>query len=236
MALKLLPKTTLAALAAIGLFLPFAAPLPGSCVRVIGMAGAAPSPSCSGDLRECLRASADLHQTTFGGRYVTADDVARCMDAFRSCTSGGTSRQGGSTPTKSTAGADSDKSLPKRFLISETESDSQHDCSRSGDALTCTETLLEPYGATLTSVLTFKGSLSGLTAAGKYSGQQTTEAAGCVSEQTLSGTATYAFRPDGTVSISRQAPQIEVTKPCWGPATSFTGTAWESSGRWSPIE
>ena len=72
---QLLHKLALTAAAAVGLYVStLGLPLPVSC--------AAPSPSCGGDLRECLRQSADMRQTTFGGRYVTAEDVARCMEAF----------------------------------------------------------------------------------------------------------------------------------------------------------
>jgi hypothetical protein len=82
MATGVTSKFALAAVAAVGLYVPtLGLPLPDSCMHTIGVAGAAPAPSrsCGGDLRECLRQSADLRQTTFGGRYVTAEDVARCV-------------------------------------------------------------------------------------------------------------------------------------------------------------
>jgi hypothetical protein len=41
---------------------------------------AAPSLTCGGDLRECLRLSAKTE--IYGARYVTAEDVARCVEAF----------------------------------------------------------------------------------------------------------------------------------------------------------
>lgn len=136
---RLLPKTALAALAAIGLFLPFGAPVAGSCLRTIGVAGAAPSPSpsCSSDLRECLRASADLHQTTFGGRYVPADDVARCMDAFRSCISGGASSGGKPVPPTTTSeDSGARKGLPQHFKVA-AGGGVTSDCTVSGETVRC---------------------------------------------------------------------------------------------------
>lgn len=93
------PRLALATAFAVGLYLPALgiAP-PDSCVLGPGVAGAAPSPSCGGDLRECLRASADMHETTFGGRYVTAEDVSRCVEAFNACAHGGASRGGNQPP------------------------------------------------------------------------------------------------------------------------------------------
>ncbi len=98
----ILTKVALGTVAAVGLYVPsIVAVLPDSCVIGIGIgigiAGAAPSASCGGDLRECLRQSADMRQTTFGGRFVTAEDVARCTEAFEACIHGGAAR-GGSQP------------------------------------------------------------------------------------------------------------------------------------------
>lgn len=51
----LLPRVTLATLGAAAFFLPFGAPSPGSCLRSIGTAGAAPSPACGGGvIGKCL--------------------------------------------------------------------------------------------------------------------------------------------------------------------------------------
>lgn len=211
MALKLLPKTTLAALAAIGLFLPFAAPLPGSCVRVIGMAGAAPSPSCSGDLRECLRASADMHETTFGGRYVTADDVARCMEAFQSCTSGGASR-GGSTnpsnPTESGSGkGDDGKTLPQRFTIA----GEGFDCAVTGKDITCTTAPeVNASGGTTTKMIS--GTVSGWTVTATRSDHFVGPSVnGCVSTVDYSWPEVYEFKSDGTGFLKRSPGRYDQT-------------------------
>lgn len=234
---RLAPKTALATLAAVGLFLPFGAPLPGSCLRAIGVAGAAPSPSCSGDLRECLRASADLHQTTFGGRYVPAEDVARCMDAYRSCISGGAGRGGNASPPKSTAaGGNGGGALPQHFGI-EIEGKSS-DCRISAEKVTCTESIetapdyLDSYTGTVT------GTLSGLTMTGTWSARQVSHAPmdpSCVMTDEFSGPVSYTFSTNGTVT-TRVGPYQVVrttgegcsnTDPRTNPAIEYTGT-------WSP--
>jgi hypothetical protein len=236
----LLPKLALATVAAVGLYAPtLVLPLPDSCVRTIGVAGAAPSPSCSGDLRECLRASADLHQTTFGGRYVTADDVARCMEAFQSCVSGGASRGGNRVPPTSTSpvGDSSKGVLPRNFgmdvqgLIS--------DCRVDGDALTCSVSSEEPTATgkfTQTGEVT--GTLSGSTMKGTWKSQSRSDGLpGCVSEGQLSGPVSYSFNPDGTVMM-RWGPlqqQFVYKGSCSGaPPYSGTAPARALTGTWSP--
>ncbi len=236
---RLAPKTALAALAAAGLLLPFGASLPGSCVR---MAGAAPSPSCSGDLRECLRASADLHQTTFGGRYVTAEDVARCMDAFRSCNSGGARRGGIPVPPTSTSARGDSKGLPQRFKI--TSEGKSSDCRINADTVTCTETLgpapdLGPNAAVVDSYTgTVTGTLSGLTLTGRWSARQVTHAPmdpSCVMTDELSGPVRYAFTTNGTVAM--QVGPYQVIRTEGGGCSStdpVTNPAFEETGTWSP--
>lgn len=126
--------------AAVGLYAPtLGLPLPNSCLRTIGVAGAAPapSPSCGGDLRECLRLNADLRQTLFG-RYVTADDVARCMEAFNVCIRGGARACGNRPPPPSTPTRETGKGLPPRFVIK--TQFGTCDCIKTGDALNCTMT------------------------------------------------------------------------------------------------
>ena len=236
---RLTPKLVLATLAAFGLFLPFGAPLPGSCLRTIGVAGAAPSPSpsCGGDLRECLRASADLHQTTFGGRYVTAEDVARCMEAFNSCISGGASSGGNANPSKSPAGdGDNKEGLPLHFGI--TAEGTSSDCRVSADKVTCTQSLdaapdyLDSYTGTVT------GTLSGLSMSGTWSARQVTHAPmdpSCVMTDELSGPVTYTFRTDGTVTM-RVGPYrvIRTTGAGCSNTDPVTNPAIEYAGTWSP--
>ncbi len=94
-------KLALGTVAALGLYLTsLGLPASDSCTWTAGVAGAAPTPSrsCGGDLRECLRQSADMRQTTFGGRYVTAEDVARCMEIFNACIHGGAGIGGNPVP------------------------------------------------------------------------------------------------------------------------------------------
>ncbi|WP_310767798.1 hypothetical protein [Mycobacterium sp. Z3061] len=114
---RLIPKLALGTVAALGFYLPtFGLPIPGSCLHPIGIAGATPSASCGGDLRECLRMSADMRQTTFGGRFVTAEDVARCTEIFNACIHGGASRGGTQVPppdSRSPQGGSTSTSTPK---------------------------------------------------------------------------------------------------------------------------
>ncbi len=80
MVMTLAPKLALSTVVAGALYVPIlVSPQHDSCTWTAGVAGAAPtpSPSCGADLRECLRKSADMRQTTFGGRFVTAEDVSR---------------------------------------------------------------------------------------------------------------------------------------------------------------
>ena len=213
MRIRLAPKTALAALAAVGLSLPFGAPLPGSCLRTIGVAEAAPSPSpsCGGDLRECLRASADLRQTTFGGRYVTADDVARCMEAFRSCVSGGASR-GGNTgppnPAKTGNGkGDDGKTLPQRFTIA----GEGFVCTATGKLLNCaTDPQVNERGGTTTK------KISGTIADWTVTATRTEHFVGpsvngCVSTVDYSWAENYEFKPDGTGFLKRAPGRYDQT-------------------------
>ena len=239
MRIRLAPKTVLAALAAVGLFLPFSAPLPGSCMRTIGVAGAAPSPSCGGDLRECLRLSADMHQTTFGGRYVTADDVARCMEAFRACSSGGASR-GGNEPTSSRPVTEgSGEALPQRVRIR--FDTTAIDCSINGDMVSCKQTREEPLanGGHYSLAGQISGVVSGLTITGTFSGHSTSggHSSGCVSEQDHSGPVRYDFSPDGSVAMRLGPNKVDTVfaGTCSNsPPMSETGPVWEGTGKWSP--
>lgn len=239
----LLPKAALAAVAAVGLLLPFGAPLPGSCMRTIGVAGAAPapSPSCGGDLRECLRQSADLRQTTFGGRYVTADDVAKCMEAFRSCSSGGASRGGNASPPKSTSQRAGDvANLPQRFAING-KFETATDCRIDKDAVSCTLTREEtlPSGGTYSLSGEITGIASGMTITGTFNGRSTSrgDSSGCVSEQDHSYPVRYDFSPDGSVAM-REGPftvDTVFTGTCSNsPPISDTYPALDIAGTWSP--
>ena len=241
MRIRLAPKTALAALAALGLFLPFGAPLPGSCLRTIGVAGAAPSPSpsCGGDLRECLRLSADLRQTTFGGRYVTAEDVARCMEAFNACTHG-TLRGGNPNPPKSpSSGGSNEKGLPQHFGIS-LPNGASYDCRRNGDALDCAISWNPLSAGMIARTGEVTGTLSGLTMTGSSADHIKGDPgdSGCSADVEFSGPATYVFSPDGTVSMHEGPYQAEVTfrGTCSSnPSSSRTDPATEWIGKWSPI-
>ncbi len=219
----------LAAAAAFGIGVSTQAlPVPKAC--------AAPSPSCGGDLRECLRMSADLRQTTFGGRYVTAEDVSRCMEAFNACIHGGASRAGGQNPATTTSGGG--KGLPTHFGIRTSgNGEVSYDCRLNGTALSCTGRLVAPFGSTDSSEETFTGTLSGLSATGTSTGHHTGHAPAdpsCRYEQDFTGPATYVFDLNGSVSMRGGPTKIQGSYSCGG-ATSFTGDPWEIAGRWSEL-
>lgn len=235
MAANLIPKTALAALAAVGLLLPFGTPLPGSCLRTIGVARAAPppSPSCGGDLRECLRAKADMHPGwNFGVRYVTAEDVADCMDAFRSCTSGGASRGGNASSPKSSAAPGSTiKSLPERFSITVSSS---LDCQANGNAVTCTGNPGHPQATVQVDKLT--GTLSGLTLTGSRTRHMEIpddRGPSCPIIVDHSAPVTIIFNLNGTAVVRDGPTKVSVASGCGEPAVN-TVPAEEYTQKWSP--
>lgn len=224
----LLPKLALATAAAVGMYVPtLGLPLPGAC--------AGPSPSCGGDLRECLRQSADMRQTTFGGRYVTAEDVSRCVEAFNSCIHGGASRGGNTGPPATAPAGAGAASLPNRFTV--TVKGLGDDCRRDGDSVTCTTTLnplpdgIDTYDGTVT------GTLSGMTMTGTRTfndaGHQPTDPS-CGWTMESSDPVTMRFSPDGTVTM-KQGPgttRQSTSGSCHGTG-EFDTPASESSGTWS---
>lgn len=235
MTTRLLPKTALATLAAVALLLPFGAPLPGSCLRTIGVAGAAPTPSasCGGDLRECLRQSADMRQTTFGGRYVTADDVARCMEAFRSCTSGGAGT-GANPPASRSSESGSGKGLPQHFGI-----DTEHfayDCLVSGNAVTCTATWKTATAEIDSFTHEVTGTLAGLTMTGTaVSNTKYHNSAGCSLEGNDTHPITFAFSSDGTVAVHSEpyVGTVDYTCPEGAGSNTYDAPALDLAGKWS---
>jgi hypothetical protein len=99
---RLMPKLTLVTVAAVAMYvLSLGLPIPESCLRTSAVAGAAPSPTCGGDLRECLRVSAKTG--IYGARHVPAEDVAKCVEAFNACIHGGASGPGNPVPPTSTS-------------------------------------------------------------------------------------------------------------------------------------
>lgn len=216
---------------------PLGLPLHGSCLRTISVAGAAPtpSPSCGGDLRECLRASADMRQTTFGGRYVTADDVARCMEAFNYCIHGGASRGGNTVPSTSESSGRSSKGLPQHFTVDDEYAST--DCRINGDSVNCTATPKSNQDWVTSYSWTFAGQRSGLTLTGTVKERIVGTASGCLLTDEGSGPGTFTFSPDGTV-------RMRVGPMQWERLTGFgcsntdphTSPAGEVTGKWSEAE
>lgn len=229
------PRLVLAAVAVLGLYVPtLGLPLPGSCLRTGAAASAAPSPSCSSDLRECLRSNA--RETVYGARYVTADDVSHCVDAFKSCIHGGASRGGNSAPPASTPGGGgggrNKESMPQRFKIDGED----FDCTTSGGSFTCTAPpQTNSQGGTSTRSLS--GSMSGRTASATRTDHFVGPSVnGCVSTVDYSWQETYEFKPDGTGFLRRAPGQWDQTLSgsCSG---THSGPVEGAEGplTWSPI-
>jgi hypothetical protein len=196
-----------AAIAALSLYVSafgFFGPL-STCLRTVPTASAAPSPTCGGDLRECLRLSAKTG--IYGARYVEADDVARCVEAFEACIHGGASAGGNQPPpiSTSTPGGGGRRGLPEHFGIT-SNGELVKDCRVNGEAVTCeTVNSNEPVEGFDSWSGGMTGTLSGMT----VTGNGTIHIEGFVPGEpscrfTQEGTqpVTYVFNSDGTVSAS----------------------------------
>lgn len=225
--------------AAVGLYVPTVGfTVNDSCTGTAGVAGAAPSPSCGGDLRECLRQSADIRQTTFGGRYVTAEDVARCMETFNACIHGGASTGGNGAPPASTSTGSAGNTLPQRFHIG--YQTTNVDCQRDGNTASCRETHEEalPDGGQYVLSGDITGTVSGMTMTGSFKGHSTSSghSTGCVSEQDHAGAVRYDFNPDGSVAMHLGPTTVHTvyTGECSNaPPMSDTYPVYEATGTWA---
>ena len=227
--MTLVSKFALAAAVAVGMYV--ATPgllLPESC--------AAPSPSCGSDLRECLRLSADMNPPApFGVRYVTADQVAHCMEAFNSCIHGGASRGGNPVPSTSESSRRSSTGLPQHFTIDNEYGST--DCRITGDSVSCTATPKSNPDWVTSYSSTFTGQRSGLTVTGTMKERIVGTASGCLLTDEGSGPGTFTFSPNGTVTM-RVGPMQ------WERLTGFgcsntdphTSPAGEVTGNWSEAE
>lgn len=263
-ATTMMSKVAVVTVAAVGLYIPtLGLPLAGwRCLRSVGIAGAAPSPSCASDLRECLRRSADMRQTTFGGRYVTAEDVARCVEAFNACIHGGagaggdqapgsrppdgrptttqtnTGTQGapgtGSNPAppSGSPGSTSGKALPQRFAMA--FQGFVNDCRVTGEKVTCT-TKLEPVPPGIDFFeATFTGTLSQTGATGtEMRSQKGHYDNGCTFDENYSTPYSYYFNSDGSVTLKFGTGQRQSRFSC-AEATTGTTPPGEITGTWSP--
>ncbi|VBA61034.1 hypothetical protein [Mycobacterium attenuatum] len=237
MATRTFCKLALAAVAAVGLYAPtLGLPLPSRlCPRTAGVATAAPSPTCSSDLRECLHAAAKTD--IYGVRYVLPEDVARCVEAFNACAHGNTSGGGNPVSPTSTSARGDDRTgstLPQRFTMKFEGYAS--DCRVNGDTVTCTSTL-EPRPADIDSfAATFSGTLSGSTVTGTEARhQQGHYANGCTFDENYSTPYTYVFGPDGSVTLNFGPGQRQSTFSC-AEATSATTPRGEVAGTWTPLK
>ena len=120
--------------------------------------------SCGGDERECLRLSAKTG--LYGVRYVSPEDVARCVEAFNACIHG-TLHGGNPVPPVSTSpGGSTRKALPAHLGIPY-YGDADIDCRLSGVAVNC-KASRGPNLPLVSETLEITGTLSGLTMMGTY--------------------------------------------------------------------
>ena len=234
---KLVSTLAVASAAAVGLYIPtfgFLGPL-GACERIAATASAAPSPTCAGDLRECLRLSAKTG--IYGARYVEADDVAKCVEAFNACIHGSS---GNPNPPSSTSARDRGKSLPTHFAIT-TSYGVVSDCRADGDAVTCTESVEGVGYGVESDTSTITGTLSGLTITGTGTSRrvghvETDPSCGYIEDHSFP--ATYRFSPDGTVTISHGPSQWKITHTgscSYLDPDTGSSQSTEYTGTWSAI-
>ena len=223
--------------AAIVLYAPaLGLPLPGSCTGTGAVAVAAPSPSCSSDLRECLHLKAKTG--LYGVRYVTAEDVAACMELFDSCMHGGASRGGNPVPPASTPTGTGAKpaALPKRFGVDH-GGGALSDCRVDGDSVSCTanwKTDNDTYTAE------FTGTVAGLTMTGTtvtHRAGTTPSDPGCVIDEIYSGPVSYLFSPDGEVTFTAgpNQRQTSLSGSCSG-GNSGTTEVMKGTATWSATQ
>jgi hypothetical protein len=234
---RMTPRIALVTAAGVAMYVAtLGLPMLDSCA---GMAGAAPSPSCGGDLRECLRLSAKTD--IYGARYVIAEDVARCVEAFDACIHGGAAVGGNPVPPESTSGAGgSRKGLPQHFGI-EHPNGAVTDCRVSGDTVSCSEVLKRPQdNMAISDTGQISGTLSGLTMTGTWTRKIHSVLQGdtCGTDVDYSGPITYNFSLDGSLQIQSGPQQVQVTylgSCSHMPSTSRTDDASEWTATWSPI-
>jgi hypothetical protein len=229
-------KLALTTVAAVGLYVATVglSVTPGSCLPTVGSAAAGPSPTCGSDERECLRLSAKTG--LYGVRYVTPEDVARCVEAFNACIHG-TLNGGNPVPPVSTSpGGSTRKALPAHLGIPY-YADADIDCRLSGDAVNC-KASRGPNLPLVSETLEITGTLSGLTMTGTYTSRVEMGGSGCNSVTDISGPATLVFTLDGTVVVRKGPSQAQSTytpSSCGNPG-SWTIQEEESSMPWSAIE
>ncbi len=223
-------RLAMVTVAAVGIYIPtLGIPFPGSCMQPGPIASAGPSPTCGGDLRECLRQSADMRQTTFGGRYVTAEDVARCMEAFNACIHGGAGGDGSDGSPPSTSAGGGRTGLPSRFRMSVGSAIS--DCRIAGNTVTCTSRL-EPRPAGVNAwMATIAGTISGLSVTAMKTAHVESDGADCATTSEGSGPFTYDFTTNGTVSV-HEGPIRWQTTHCTA-SNSSTEPVRNLTGTWS---
>jgi hypothetical protein len=236
---KLVSTLAAATVGAIGLYIP-AIGLFGPLDACVHTASAAPSPSCSSDLRECLHLSAKTG--IYGARYVTAEDVARCVETFNACIHGGATAGGNPVlpPTSTSAGNGGRRGLPERFEL-KGDFGVVSDCRVSGESITCKESWNAVGEGVESDTSTVTGTLTGLTMTGTREMRRIGHVPSdptCGYTEDHSIPVTYRFSPDGTVAMSNGPGQWKITHTgsCsyLSPDTG-TSASGDATGMWSAI-
>ena len=230
---RLRTDLAVATVAAVAMYIPaLGLPLLGSCLSTGSVVVAAPSPTCASDLRECLRQSA--RTGIYGARYVTAEDVAKCVEAFNACIHGSGQVNPNPPTSTSTAGGGNKNGLPTHFAIRD-DYGFVSDCRVNGEAVACTQSWETPPDWVESFSGTVTGTLSGLTVTGTQKLHQSGQIEGCSIDETYSGPITFVFNLDGSVKATAGPAQRQSTFSCADP-TSGTTNGGESDGTWSPVE
>ena len=237
MVIRFFPKLALATVAAVGLYVPTVGlPVPlRSCVQTVGVAAAAPSPTCGGDERECLRRSAKTG--LYGVRYVTPEDVAKCVEAFNACIHGSLHGGNPAPPTSTSATGGNREGLPQHFGI--TYPNATYDCRVSGETVSCTMNYDSKTATVDSWTGEVHGTLSGLTMTGTETQlAKSHDDTGCTGTEEFSSEVTYVFDPAGKVLMRRGPVENKRTVNCpGGPNESHTETmpAAEWPANWSAL-
>ncbi len=220
-------RFTIASVAAVGRYVAtFGLPMPDGCV-----AGAAPSPTCGGDLPPRLRLSAKTG--IYGARYVTAEDVRTRTEAFNSCIRRGASGGGSSSPpaTSTPARGGNGAVMPKRFTIKGEDFDG----IVSGSTDECTA---RPDSSDPSTTKWISATLSGSTMTGTRTDHFVGPSVqGCVSTVDYFWPVTYQFKSDRTGYLRMEQGHNEQTLSgtCSGTFTE-TVEGFEGPVEWPPNE
>ena len=198
----LVSKLALATVAAVGLYVATVgvSVTPGSCLRTVGVAAAAPSPTCGGDERECLHAS--VKTGLYGVRYVSPEDVARCVEAFNACIHG--TLQGNPNSPSSTSEQEVATRRPCRNTLESTAAMATSVIAESVGTRSAVQ-IVGKLGVPTRDTGEFTGKISGIDYDGDHHNTPNWYFPGRLHSSTVVdylGPVTYVFSPDGGVTFT----------------------------------